>query len=287
MIFNKKINLSTLNQEEKILVSRAKEMADKADYSIVISDFLTPREQIIFYQSFMSTHSNAACYFWGGAIGCERRCAILLPEWLLNDAPNSASLFDEKNERFIISLIENGLDNEEIKNSINTVNLQGSTYATLTHRDWLGSILGLGIKRYVIGDIAVYSDSNAKVFVKDKMVDFVCDSFTHCKNDTVKATKDSNGCLEMPRTFKHYETIVQSLRLDCIVKSLTNLSRSEAGDLVKAGNVDVNYFTETDCDTDINEEDILSIHGFGKFVIDGIEGHTKSGKIKLKSRKYI
>ncbi len=288
MKMNMKINGAHLDAAEKILVSRARELAERAGYSAAVSDFLSPREQIIFYQSAASAGAGANCFFWGGCLGAERRCALILPDWMLTDAPSVTSIFDDANETFIAGIIENGIDSGEIGENIIPIKLTGSTYSTLTHRDWLGSILGLGIRRDVIGDIIVYSDSEATVFASAKIAEFITDSLTHVKDDTVSATADTSGAiLESLRSFRHYETIVQSMRLDCVVKSLTNLSRADAAELVRAGKVDVNYFTETNVDAEIGGEDVLSIHGFGKYIVDRAEDHTKSGRIKLKSRKYI
>lgn len=285
---NLNINGMHLDASEKILVSRAKELAERSGYSIGFSDFLSPREQMIFYKTLVAAHCGSNCFFWGGCLGAERRMALVLPDWMLSDAPDNSFIFDPAIDSFIVSLIDSGMDSGEISENVVSVKLSGSTYSTLTHRDWLGSILALGIRREVIGDIAVFSDHEATVFASSKIAEFIADSLTHVKDDKVTASIDTSGTiLESPRTFRHLETIVPSLRLDCIVKSLTNLSRSDAADLVKSGKVDVNYFTETDADAEIEPDDILSIHGFGKFIVDRVEGHTKSGRIKLKSRKYI
>lgn len=284
------ISRQSLSDDEKILASRARELAGRAGYSVVMSDFLSPREQIIFYDAAASAGCASSCFFYGGCVLAERRCAVIIPEWMntCDMKTDAGSIFAPENESFICSLIESGADSGEISGGIKLIRLHGSGYAELTHRDWLGSVLALGIKRDVIGDISVFSGSEAALFASAKIADFIAESLTHVGRDTIKAEIDASGSLlEIPRTFRHYETIVQSLRLDGVVKSLTNLSRSDAADLVRSGKVDLNYFTETNIDAEIEPGDIISVHGYGKYIIDRVEGHTKSGKLKLKSRKYI
>lgn len=281
-------NSLSLTDSEKILSAKAKELAERAGYSVTVSDFLSPREQIVFFEAIASVGMAKSCFFWGGCLSAERRVAVILPDWLLTDENDTGAIFSPENEAYICSLIESGSDSGEIQSLIKSVRLRGSGYETLTHRDWLGSILSLGVKREVIGDISVFSDNEATVFVSAKIADYIADSLLHVKNDTVSATVDSAAAIiESPRTFRNYETIVQSLRLDGVVKSLVNISRSDAAELVRGGKVDLNYFTETDVDAEIEPDDILSIHGFGKYIIDRVEGHTKSGKLKIKSRKYV
>lgn len=283
-------NKLSLSDEEKILASRAKELAGRAGYSVVMSDFLSPREQIVFFDAAAQAGRASSCYFFGGCVLAERRCAVILPEWMTDagSGTDPYSVFAPENESFICSLIESGSDSGEISDGIKLIRLHGSGYASLNHRDWLGSVLALGIKRDVIGDIAVFSDSEAALLASSRIADFIADSLTHAGRDTVKAEIDETGSLiEIPRTFRNSETIVQSLRLDGVVKSLTNLSRSDAADLVRAGKVELSYFTETNVDAEIEPGDIITVHGYGKYIIDRVEGHTKSGKLKLKSRKYI
>lgn len=281
-------NKHPLTDDDRLLAARARELAERAGYSAVVSDFLSPREQIVFFESAAAAGMAQSCFFWGGCLLAERRAAVILPDWMLSGENDTASVFSAENEAFICSLIESGGDSGEIQNSIKLIRLKGSGYSSLTHRDWLGAILSLGIKRDVVGDISVFSDSEAAVFVSSKIADYIADTLTHVKNDTVSASVDESGTIiESPRTFRHYETIVQSLRLDGVVKALVNISRADAADLVRSGKIDLNYFTETDVDAEIAPGDIISIHGFGKYIIDRVEGHTKSGKLKLKSRKYI
>lgn len=156
---------------------------------------------------------------------------------------------------------------------------------TPTHRDFLGSLINGGIKREKIGDICISNDM-ADVFVSDSVADFVCESIDRVGGCTVKFFP-SNGdfCPPQPR-FEDMSFTVNSPRLDAIIAHLTGKSRETAAGFIKSGNVDIDY---SDCESLtrlVKNGEKLSVRGYGKFIIDSVDGKSKKGRNIIKVRKY-
>ena len=129
----------------------------------------------------------------------------------------------------------------------------------LSHRDYLGAILSLGIDRSLTGDILVRK-KEAWFFCMDSAADFLISSLTRIRNTTVSASLSS---AEAPELQPRYEP----LRLNVAVF--------------------VNSRTVTDKSVRLKDGDILSVRGFGKAVYDGIEYETRKSRLWVSLRKYV
>jgi RNA-binding protein YlmH len=83
------------------------------------------------------------------------------------------------------------------------------------------------------------------------------------------------------------EIAVSSARLDGVVRALTGKSREAAADMIRAGLVELRYQPTENVSAEVKEGDILSVRGFGKYVIGETDGQTRSGRLKIRCRKYI
>ena len=281
----KHIPIHTLDDGSRRLMARAAELVRREAYDTAFSDFLTPREQRLFYAAAAQEGHADRLFFWGGAPGAERRCAVLVPDWLLSDVP-LADPFSEEREQYLSSLAENEVI--DLSGAVSAVRLSGTAYGSLSHRDWLGSILALGLERHVLGDIAVLDDHTAVAFFTARIAPFVAENLLHAGNDTVRAElfRVPAG-FEIPRNFERMELSVASPRLDGVVRALTGLSRADANALVKAADVELNYFPEENADAPVSDGDTLSIRGYGKYIIDFACGVTRRGRNRLSARKYL
>ena len=77
------------------------------------------------------------------------------------------------------------------------------------------------------------------------------------------------------------------MRLDCVVSLAAKLSREKAAALIRSEKVDINHFTASSVSAELREGDVLSIRGSGRFILSGIDGETKKGRIHINLRKYI
>ena len=183
-------------------------------------------------------------------------------------------------------LFENYEDKEaEYPNKIlNIKNL--SKFKKQEHKDYLGSLLGLNIKRELLGDILVY-ENGAYVIVSEKISDFLLNNLvqigrTPCE---VSVTDDMK---ELPETeFQEIIIRVNSERLDSIVSELVNISRGSASEAVESGNIMLNYVVQKRKDKNVDISDIITIRQHGKLIFSNDLGMTKKGKKKLLFKKYI
>lgn len=158
----------------------------------------------------------------------------------------------------------------------------------LTHRDFLGSFMALQLKRETVGDIVI-ADCIAQAAVTETAARDITASISKIGRVGVKIT-DSRSfelTLEETQRFKELSCTVASLRLDCIAAAAANISREKAAVLIRSEKADVNHFTVTSVSSELKEGDILSIRGYGRFVLSGINGTTKKGRIHIILKKYI
>lgn len=281
----KQIPMQHVDESGRRLMARAAELANREAYEVVFSEFLTPREQRLFYLAAAREGHADRLFFFGGAPGAERRCAVFVPDWLLSDVPLSDP-FSPEREAYLAQLGENGVI--DLTEAVRAVRLDGTEYGSLTHRDWLGAILALGLERHVLGDIAVLDEHRAVAFFTPRIAPYVVENLVRAGNDSVQgALYDLPAGFEIPRNFERIELAAASPRLDGVVRALTGLSRSDACALVKAADVELNYFPEENADAPVNDGDTLSIRGYGKYIIDSACGVTRRGRSRLSARKYL
>jgi len=155
----------------------------------------------------------------------------------------------------------------------------------LTHRDYLGAILGLGIERTLVGDILIL-EKEAWFFCIESAADYLASSLKQVRRTGVSASL----CTENPPALRpRYETVrvnVASERLDALVAAFAGLSRGQAIALFAAEKVLVNGRYVTDKSLRLKEGDILSVRGYGKAVYDGIERETRKNRLWVSLRRY-
>lgn len=279
-----------MRTHDSMIVSRAAELYRASEYEAAATDFLTPGEKLELYNEMNARIGSgmSRCYFWGGCRGAERCVAVFLPEWIAPEdpPPHRMPLDEERTETFARLLAENPALPEELP--IAALRVRGSGFRDLGHRDFMGGILSLGVDRSVIGDIAVLSSSEARVFVHRKIAPFLVSELTKIGRDAVKTEEiPADPLFLIPRRFEEIAAVVSSPRLDGMVKALTGKSREAAAELVRAGMAEVNYAVVPDVSKELASGDILSVRGWGKCVIGEISGTTKSGRLRIVCRKYV
>ena len=155
----------------------------------------------------------------------------------------------------------------------------------LTHRDILGALMHLGIKREMLGDLLI-QDSQSIVFCVNSVTSYIIDHCNKIRHTTV-------SCQQIPLEDFSYEPkiiekngIVSSLRLDTILADVCKLPRSAAQKLIIEGNAFVNSQKTVQNAYNCQNGDILSVRHFGKFQIETDGGLTKKGRIKCRYKIY-
>lgn len=220
--------------------------------------FLTEEEQA-FCADRLKYQRDALAQFWGGYEESERRVLGIFPDYgnppLPEDYPVSALTISYRAE------------------------------ATLTHRDFLGAILSLGLQRDVVGDI-LPAKGKAVVFLRAEMSDYVLRNLAKVGRTGVKITPGVEEPLPLEREFQELSGVVASQRLDCLVAFAGRCSREKAAGMIAQGLVMLNHRQMESGSQRVKEGDILSLRGHGKFSIDKLGPPTTKGRLAVRCRKY-
>ena len=155
----------------------------------------------------------------------------------------------------------------------------------LSHRDFLGALMALGIKRETVGDIVI-EGTTAQIAVCRAVKNVIVNDIKKIGSEGVKYKEDFVGILEKRQDFKEIDGTVQSMRLDAVAGLALGLSRTKTAALIKSAGAEVNFVLRNDCSFILSEQDVFSIRGFGKFIVAENSGITKKGRIHIKVLKY-
>jgi RNA-binding protein YlmH len=170
-------------------------------------------------------------------------------------------------------------DTSEISFPIEPVYFKFRESDQLSHRDFLGALMGIGIERSCVGDIVV-NNGCAVCYLKSDIAEFVKSQIFKVGRPGVKITDKKPKNLVIANSFDEKVITVSSMRLDVLVASLTGLSREKTAELIMSGKAFYNYSQTQNVSLKISDG-ILSIRGYGKFIIENQIGFTKKGRIKL------
>ena len=151
----------------------------------------------------------------------------------------------------------------------------------LTHRDYLGSLLGLGIERAVTGDIFVREDGADAVVLSD-MADYLAQNLVSVGRASVSCeVLDISQLMTGAQQTREIRDTVASLRLDSICASAFRTARGKAQDAIRAGLVSVNGRQCLKPDTELSEGDRISCRGKGRAVLAEVGGRTRKDRITI------
>ncbi len=195
--------------------------------------------------------------------------------------------FVDDAQRVLIAFSHYDIDEDTIFNTVARVLRisYNDKFIKLSHRDFLGGIMSLGFTREKMGDL-VLEGNCAYVPIVTSFAEYVIQNLKKIKNVCV----DVGFALfnKLPRkNFEILYRVVGSLRIDCMVSALTNISRESAKSLIRSSKVRLNGFVVLDVDTKVCEYDIITISGYGKFKIRENLGSTAKNKIKVIVDKFI
>lgn len=246
--------------------------------SAAVSRFLTPGERKQTMRYLSQRGVDRRCVFWGGYEDAERACLVVLPSYY----EDLADWMPEGGTDLTEFLADLGDD------AVTAVRITGSGYRTLSHRDYLGSLLGLGLERDALGDVALQNDHEAVVFCQKRLVSFLLESLTKVASDTVKCREYTlDDSFTDGRKYRPIHDTVASPRLDCVVAALTNLSREDAQNAVRSGLVELDFETEERVDKLLTAPATISVRGFGRFILRSFDGETKKGRLRMRADQLV
>lgn len=247
--------------EDKLLLARILDKYEQMERQCIptATVFLSQREQLLAKTLMNTAGIRTGFRFDGGYEDAERKLLLFLPEWAEDGAESIA----------FIRASFHGND------------------SSLTHRDILGSLMGLGITRETVGDILVSSHS-ADVVVSPKVAEFLLREWDSAGRVRLSVSQIAREELECPQaSVKEVSDTVSSLRLDAVVSAAFSISRSKASDLIAAGKVSLDHAPCIKSDKAVGEGSTISARGFGKAVVRDCSRVSKKGRIILVIDRYI
>lgn len=231
------------NSEKRFL-----ELADRAEqrFYTTFSEFLNMEEESVL----SALHFNINYCLFGGYDGAERCIA--------------AFGYDCEEADFPISMIK--------------VEPVSPKFADkLSHRDFLGSLMGLGIKREVLGDIVI-SDNTGYIFCLNTIAGYIVQELSKVRHTIVKCSIADALPDSAVKTPEEEQMVVASERLDVLVAAVYHFSRSAVKELFVARRIYVNSRICENFSYIPKEKDIISVRGKGRFVYNGVIGKTKKDR---------
>lgn len=189
-------------------------------------------------------------------------------------------------ERCILGISHHNAEIEDYYYPVSGVSFSYKKEFVLTHRDFLGSFMSLGIKRETIGDILTGLGYSV-AFIKDDIKDYLLSQITKIGNVGVTIEEWDGYTLPFVDNRKVLGCTVSSPRLDGVVSAVIPLSREKAASAIKQGLVFVNGIAVGNVSYTVKEQDKISVRGKGKFIVSEFSGTTKKGRLKLTVEKYI
>lgn len=193
--------------------------------------------------------------------------------------------FDDA-ERLMPGILPDWCDQPLALFPIQPLTVTFSKSVALSHRDFLGALMALRIKRETIGDILVES-GRAVLFVTDEIAGFILQELKKVGSTGVTVTEGYTDPLPATHSLADFSSTVPSLRLDAVVSALCNQSRGTAAELIKRGMVSVNALVCEKGTRQICSGDVIKIRGKGKFIIADTDDLTRKQRIILKYKKYV
>ena len=191
----------------------------------------------------------------------------------------------EKAERKLIYIYPFYLVEEDINKPIKAIKISGNfKFRKISHRDYLGSLLGLGIKREKIGDILIH-ENFCQVVVCEDICDYIVLNLDKVGKNTVNIEEiDLSELIYSESEYKEVNFTVSSNRLDSIISGVYNMSRQESSNYINSEKVFVDYEKIISVSKEIKENSLISVRGKGRFIVSQIGDYTKKGRLKLKAK---
>lgn len=260
-------------------------------YMNMHSDFLSIEQQSLL-SGFLRTHMKEGVYLFGGYGDAERQQVVFLPDYSgVPEKVNALAAFaneKEKNSAIAQILLEYFAENpDDCPICLLDVSIPPAEHRTLGHRDYLGALIGEGIRREKIGDILV-APKGAQIIVAAELGDYLAENFRHAGSVSINVKKASVFTLNgLKSETKNLKFTLSSPRLDNITAGIFGISRKDAAEAISRGKVFVNGREISKPDFTLKGGEKVVLRGKGKAIYNGISGESKKGKLYVNVDKYV
>ncbi len=252
--------------EERILLARVLDKLELAQNRGVPAHtpFLSPGQQAS-VTDLLNAWGRPRHLFWGGYPDSERQVCLFLADWQEEDG--------------LLAGPDGPLAALEAKFPAD---------AALTHRDILGSLMGLGITREAVGDILLPQPQLCQVVVLREALPILLSQWEGAGRYKVSLSEiPPDRLTPRPAQVKTIRDTVATPRLDAVLAAGFSLSRSKAAALIAAGKVSLNHRECLKSDRAVAEGDTLTCRGLGKCVVKEVPGQSKKGRTMLVLERYV
>ena len=252
------------NTEERLLLAKIQERAHitRERGYMTSTKFLSAQEAEL-AQRFMQAEHITNGIFFGGYDRAERQVLVFVPDWMPPE--------DMTNDpEFPVTAVRCTKHKED----------------TLSHRDYLGSLMGMGLRRDAIGDILV-GEHGADVLVLREILPYLLYNYTQVGRKNISVSELPLNDLTIPEEKVSFmRDTVASMRLDSVVSAMFRISRAKAADAVRAGKVFVNQRECLRVDKEISVGDKVTLRGTGRGEVDEILGESKKGRLVVVFKRF-
>lgn len=233
------------------------------------SEFLSPEEIGMAYLQLQHKQKDVSLHLYGGYQNAERQMIAIIPKG------------QEPAQSMPVSCIR-------------IEPLQFRFHDELSHRDYLGALMNLGIERNLLGDIVIHQETKkghtypvAYVFCLTRICDFIIDNLSKVRHTKVACSEDREYEIQYEPSFEELTGTVASERLDAVLAFLIKQSRSHVTTLIGEKQVFINNICIQNAAYRLKENDVIRIRGYGKYIYRSDGLLTKKGRLVIHVLKYI
>lgn len=251
--------------EERVLLARVMDKMEAAAQKNIpaCTAFLSPREGEAVGR-LIAACGHPRHLLFGGYEGAERQVCLFPPDWM-----------------------EDPMDAFDNDGPITALRATWYAEDSLSHRDFLGALMGMGISRESVGDILV-GRGVCDLLLLREISPFLLQSMDSAGRVKLKLAPISLSEIQPPALqVKVIHDTVAALRLDAVVAAGFSISRSKAADHISAGRVALNFRECGKPDQPVVQGDVLSCRGLGKCVVTQVGGQSKKGRTLLTLERYV
>lgn len=248
--------------DDKFFFARLADMVSRCERNdiYVFSDFLDERQGVQAEEWCRRNAGGLSYRLWGGHDGAGRKMLAIYPdfyeEYIIESFPFECITFTYRKED------------------------------KLTHRDFLGTLMGMNFRRDTIGDIVV-GEGITQIFLTEVVAKLVTATVSKIGKTGVKCYDDRPFEMEVRQEFRTVSGTVASLRLDCVTGLATGLSREKTAVLIRSERVEINHFVTESVSAEVKSGDIISVRGYGKFLLSEVGGITRKNRIHIIIKKFV
>lgn len=249
--------------EERLLLSRGLDKLNEARERNIpaVTGFLSPGEQESL-KKLIAASGAPRHLFFGGRPEAERQVCLFLPHWMEEESVQPREI-------------------------LRALRLSWYREDSLTHRDILGAVMGLGIRRETVGDILMTEES-CDLLVVQSVAGYLLENITKAGRVPLKGEEIELNHLHLPvQEVKNFRDTVAALRLDSVLAAGFSVSRTKAAELIRAGRVSVNWKEELRPDRSVEEGAVISCRGLGKCRLSEVGDTGRKGRIRIALERYL